>query len=112
MTVDLPPARPTTLEQTCEGALGWILVNRDGPRIQPGARTYERSWIRDGALTATALARDRLRATRCASSCAGTRRTSSPDGTIPCCVDARGADPTPEHDSDGEFVYAIAEYYR
>ena len=30
------------------------------------------------------------------------------DGKMPCCVDARGADPTPEHDSDGEFLYAIA----
>ena len=37
-------------------SLGWILVNREGPRIQPGPRCYRRSWIRDGALTGTALA--------------------------------------------------------
>ena len=35
-----------------------------------------------------------------------------PDGKVPCCVDRRGADPVPEHDSNGEFVFAVAEYYR
>ena len=34
------------------------------------------------------------------------------DGKIPCCIDRRGADPVPEHDSAGAFVWAIAEYYR
>ena len=30
-------------------------------------------------------------------------------GKVPCCVDARGADPVPENDSQGEFIYAVAE---
>src|SRR5262249_53280492 len=34
------------------------------------------------------------------------------NGKIPCCVDARGADPVPEHDSHGEFIYLVAEYAR
>jgi hypothetical protein len=34
------------------------------------------------------------------------------DGKVPCCVDARGADPVPEHDSAGELIYTIAEYHR
>jgi hypothetical protein len=34
------------------------------------------------------------------------------DGAVPCCVDQRGADPTPEHDSHGEFVYLVAEVLR
>ncbi len=34
------------------------------------------------------------------------------DGKIPCCVSSAGADPVPEHDSHGEFIYLIAEYYR
>ena len=42
----------------------------------------------------------------------GTRRTSSTNGKVPCCVDARGADPVPENDSHGEFIYLVAEYYR
>jgi hypothetical protein len=35
-----------------------------------------------------------------------------PDGKVPCCVDRRGADPTAEHDSHGELIYLIAEYFR
>ena len=35
-----------------------------------------------------------------------------PSGKVPCCVDHRGADPVPEHDSPGEFVYLVAEYTR
>ena len=35
-----------------------------------------------------------------------------PSGRAPCCVDRRGADPVPEHDSTGELIYLIAEYLR
>jgi hypothetical protein len=88
-----------------------VLVNRDGPWIQPGSRAYERSWIRDGALTSSALlrlghsaeVRDFLLAF------AGKQFA---DGRIPCCVDARGADPVPENDSHGEFLFLAAEYFR
>jgi len=31
---------------------------------------------------------------------------------VPCCIDARGADPVPEHDSPGELLYAIVSLYR
>ncbi len=40
---------------TIQSTLAYILVNRDGPRLQPGPRNYARSWIRDGALTSSAL---------------------------------------------------------
>src|SRR5690606_17315454 len=30
----------------------------------------------------------------------------------PCCVDRRGADPVPENDSNGEFLFLIDEIYR
>ena len=30
-------------------------------------------------------------------------------GKVPCCVDARGADPVPENDSHGEFIFLVAE---
>jgi hypothetical protein len=42
---------------TAKAQVGWILVNRAGPAIQPGTRSYARSWIRDGALTGEALLR-------------------------------------------------------
>ena len=96
-------ARPTTSSTRCAAALAHVLVNRDGPRLQPGSRNYERTWIRDGALTSSALvalghadaARDFLALVRAAS--------SSRTAALPCCVDARGADPTPEHDSTGRL---------
>jgi hypothetical protein len=34
------------------------------------------------------------------------------NGKVPCCVDRRGADPVPENDSAGEFLFLIDEIYR
>ncbi|MBU6260223.1 MAG: hypothetical protein KGL18_20920 [Burkholderiales bacterium] len=99
------PTPALALARTLRASLGQILVNRSGAAIQPGARAYARSWIRDGALTSTALlrlgqadvVRDFLRWY------APFQFTS---GKIPCCATPRGADPVPENDSDGEFAYA------
>jgi len=108
--ITLPPAQESIVH-ALQSTVGYILVNQDGPAIRPGSRNYARSWIRDGAMTSTALletgfpehVRDFLR---------WYARFQGADGKIPCCVDRRGADPVPEHDSAGAFVYAIAEYYR
>ncbi|HET9276177.1 MAG TPA: discoidin domain-containing protein [Gemmatimonadales bacterium] len=91
--------------------LAYILINRDGPAIQPGSRSYERSWIRDGALTSAALLRfghpEPVRAFL-----RWFARHQYPSGKVPCCVDRRGADPVPEHDSHGQLIYLAAELYR
>jgi hypothetical protein len=105
------PAAAGPIVPTLRSNLAYILINRDGPGIQPGSRSYERSWIRDGALTSSALlrlghadaARDFL---------VWFAGYQFPNGKVPCCVDARGADPVPENDSHGEFLYLMAEYYR
>jgi hypothetical protein len=105
------PAAGAHLAHSIATVLGHILINRDGPAIQPGSRAYQRSWIRDGALTSAALlrfghadaVRDFLR---------WFAGYQYPNGKVPCCVDQRGADPVPEHDSHGEFIYLAAEYYR
>jgi hypothetical protein len=34
------------------------------------------------------------------------------NGKVPCCVDERGADPVPEHDSTGQLIFLAAELYR
>ena len=34
-----------------------------------------------------------------------------PSGKIPCVVDKRGADPVPENDSQGEYIYLIRQYF-
>lgn len=97
--------------ETLRANVGWILVNRDGPAIQPGSRSYARSWIRDGALTSTALLR-MGHATEVREFIEWYAPFQFPNGKVPCCVDRRGADPVPEHDSHGELVYLIAEYWR
>ncbi len=110
VTIELPPPA-TRLVETLKSQLGYILVNRAGPAIQPGCRAYARSWIRDGALTSTALlylghhepVRDFL---------TWYAPHQYDNGKVLCVVDARGADPVPEHDSCGEFIFLVAEYYR
>ena len=111
VAITLPDSLGAEVVRTLKAQLAYILVNRDGPGIQPGSRSYERSWIRDGALTSSALLRlgqaDVVR--DFAEWFAGYQYA---DGKVPCCVDARGSDPVPEHDSSGEFIYLVAEYYR
>jgi hypothetical protein len=105
------PAAGEGIARVLKSTLAYILINRDGPRLQPGPRNYARSWIRDGALTSAALLQMGF--------------TQEPreffewfapyqlaDGKIPCCVDHRGADPVAENDSTGEFIYGVAEVYR
>lgn len=95
----------------CRTAIGQVLINRDGPAIQPGPRRYTRSWIRDGAIMSAALLR------------AGCDREvrdfirwyaahQRADGFVPCCVDRSGPDWLVEHDSHGQLVFAIMEYFR
>ncbi|HEY8833869.1 MAG TPA: discoidin domain-containing protein, partial [Gemmatimonadaceae bacterium] len=56
VSIALPPSASRYTE-TMRAQLADILINRDGPAIQPGSRSYSRSWIRDGSLTSTALLR-------------------------------------------------------
>ncbi|MBM2845807.1 MAG: putative secreted protein [Bacteroidetes bacterium] len=43
--VKLPPSAQPIIN-TIKSNLAYIFINQDGPRIQPGSRNYERSWIR------------------------------------------------------------------
>ncbi|HSN88760.1 MAG TPA: coagulation factor 5/8 type domain-containing protein, partial [Thermoanaerobaculia bacterium] len=105
----IPAAEP--LVHTLKSTLAYILINQDGPAIQPGSRSYERSWIRDGALTATSLLRlghaEDVRAFL-----AWYAPFQFENGKVPCCVDYRGADPVPENDSHGELIHLAAQYHR
>ena len=107
----LPGEMGAEIVRTYLAQIGYILVNRDGPSIQPGSRTYERSWIRDGSVTSTAL------------HFAGYSQAGVDfvdwygpyqfeSGKIPCVVDFRGADPVPEHDSHGEYIYTVWKAYK
>jgi GH15 family glucan-1,4-alpha-glucosidase len=105
------PEEAAPLVRSLRSNLGFIEVHRDGPAIQPGSRAYARSWIRDGALTGTALLR-MGHAETAAQFARWFADYQYPDGKVPCCVDRRGADPVPENDSHGELVHLIAEVYR
>jgi hypothetical protein len=97
--------------ETLKANLAYILINRDGPAIQPGSRSYERSWIRDGSLTSAALLRlGQPEVVRQFIEWYAPHQYAN--GKVPCCVDHRGADPVPEHDSHGQLIYVIAEYFR
>ena len=55
-TIELPRSA-SRFAESIRANLAYILINHDGAGIQPGSRSYERSWIRDGSLTSTALLR-------------------------------------------------------
>ncbi len=96
---------------TLKTAAAHILINRDGPALQPGPRRYTRSWIRDGAIMGAALLR-----VGCTDAMREFIRWYAPyqrdDGFVPCCVDRDGPDWLVEHDSHGQLVYAVMEDFR
>ncbi|OHE88017.1 MAG: coagulation factor 5/8 type domain-containing protein, partial [Lysobacterales bacterium RIFOXYD1_FULL_69_11] len=108
--IDVPDAG-RKLVDTLRTALAHMLISREGPRLQPGTRSYSRAWIRDGAMIAEGL----LRLGR-EDVAEEFLRWYAPyqfdNGKVPCCVDDRGSDPVPENDSHGELVYTVAEIYR
>ncbi len=105
------PQEAAHVVQSLRSQLAYILINRAGPAIQPGARAYARSWIRDGALTSWALLRlGQIEPVREFLDWYAPHQFAH--GKVPCVVDARGPDPVPEHDSSGEFVFLVAELYR
>ncbi|MTV39558.1 discoidin domain-containing protein [Duganella radicis] len=105
------PAAGQHMSDTLRSSLAHILMTREGAALQPGTRSYRRSWIRDGAMMSEAL----LRLGQ-ADIAANYLRWYAPyqfdNGKIPCCVDLRGADPVPENDSQGELIFLAAELYR
>src|SRR5207249_140117 len=105
------PGEGAEVALTAEAQLGWILGNRAGAALQPGARVYARAWIRDGAIMADALLR-MGRADAAREFLTWFAGHQYDNGKVPCCVDRRGSDPVPEHDSMGELVWLAAEYLR
>jgi len=110
VTLELPPAsRPVA--DTLRSTLAQMLVSRDGAMLKPGTRSYARTWIRDGAMMVAGLVRmGELDAAR--DFVDAFSAFVYPSGKVPCCVDARGADPVVENDSHGQYLYAVAEVWR
>jgi hypothetical protein len=106
---DLPPSADRIID-TWRSNLIYILINRDNVGIQPGSRSYERSWIRDGALTSSALLKSGI-VTEVRDFIDWYSSHQYDNGKVPCVVDFRGPDPVPEHDSHGQLIYLIREYF-
>lgn len=108
--LELPPsAQP--IADSLRSTLAQMLVSRDGPALRPGTRSYARTWVRDGAMMSEALLR--LGEVDGAREFVDWYRPFVFDsGKVPCCVDARGADPVAENDSHGQYLFAVAEVWR
>jgi hypothetical protein len=127
-TIDLWSDRvsglPITLPEkavvdTVKANIAYNLVTQDGPALQPGSRSYDKSWMRDGSMAAYAL----LQAGRTEEArsfiewYAGFQQES---GEIPPIIDTKASDPLweekqnglVEYDSQGEFIWIIGQYYR
>ena len=108
--IELPP-QIQSYTDTMKTAVAHILINRDGPALQPGPRRYTRAWMRDGAIMAAALLRlgcsDDVRAF-----IRWYAQYQAVDGNVPAIVDPTGPDWLAEHDSHGEFIYGVMEYVR
>jgi len=104
------PATGDRIVNTYRSNLAYILINRDLVGVQPGSRSYERSWMRDGALTSSALLKSGI-VQEVKDFIDWYADHQYENGKVPCVVDHRGPDPVPEHDSHGELIYLIREYF-
>ena len=110
MTIKVPPAKQAFAD-TIATTFSQILTSRAGPMLKPGTRSYDRAWIRDGAMMSEALLRmGRADVARDFSNWYRDHLFDS--GKMPCCVDFRGADPVPENDSQGEYIFMVSQLYR
>lgn len=92
-------------------AAGHILINRDGPAIQPGPRRYTRSWVRDCVIMGAALAKAGL-PHALQEFLTWYAQFQREDGFVPCVVDRDGVDWLVEHDSHGQFLWGVREIFR
>jgi len=92
-------------------AAAHILINSDGPALQPGPRRYSRSWVRDCVIMGAALTKAGIAEPlhEFLSWYAGFQRE---DGFVPCVVDRDGVDWLVEHDSHGQFLWGVREVIR
>lgn len=110
VAISVPPSK-RAFADTVRTSLAHMLMSRAGPMLKPGTRSYNRAWIRDGAMIGEAMLR--LGRPDVARDFATWYRGHLFDnGKVPCCVDFRGADPVPENDSQGEYIFLATQLYR
>ena len=105
------PPQAQAIADTLRTSLAYILMSRDGAALRPGTRSYARAWVRDGAMMVEGLLQlGEVQAAREFVDWYAPRVFAA--GKVPCCVDARGADPVVENDSQGQYLFAVAELWR
>ena len=110
VTLTVPPAKQAFAD-TVASTFSQVLTSRDGPMLKPGTRSYNRAWVRDGAMMSEALLR-MGRADVARDFANYYRGHLFANGKVPCCVDFRGADPVPENDSQGEYIFLVNQLHR
>jgi len=91
--------------------IAYIMINRDGVRLQPGSRNYNRSWIRDGSLMSAAMmhfgvmqpAREYIE---------WYTQFVEANGYVPAIIENDKPLPTLECDSFGQYIYLVTEYWK
>ncbi len=106
---DVPEIARSAVE-TFRTAAAHILINRDGPAMQPGPRRYTRSWVRDCVIMGAALAKIH-RPEPLREFILWYAQFEREDGYVPAVVDRDGVDPIVEHDSHGQFLWGVREVF-
>lgn len=112
-TIEIPDTRLTDIARSY---LAYMLINADYAAPQPGPRNYAKAWARDGALSAgTYLRLGQTQAVR--QYLDWFTPQVGPDGFVPPMLESRTnripdwARDWKEHDAQGEYVYAVREFY-
>ncbi len=111
--IELPNKK---LEDTFWANVAYIYINGNKYGPCPGSRVYNKIWMRDGAVSCAALLRigdaDYIK-----NFLLWVSEYIGEDGFVPFMLDKDGNIPDyakkwREYDSQGEYVYAVSEYYR
>ena len=114
-TIDIPEERLINVMKT---NIAYVLLNKDGPWIKPGARNYNHSWMRDGAMTSVALLRmayiDEVKSWLDAITPHVANNGYVPfiffEGGHPVGFNPDKTGEGQEYDAQGEFVFAVRQY--
>ncbi len=102
---------------TVKANIAYNLITKDGPGFQPGSRSYDKAWMRDGSAAAIAMLemgfRDEVR-----EFIEWFAAYQFDTGEIPPIIDNKHEDPLweekqglQEFDSQGQFINLVREYY-
>ena len=112
--IDIPDR---ALLDTIKANVAYNLITKDGPGFQPGSRSYDKAWMRDGSSAAIAMLemgfRDEVK-----EFIEWFAEYQFDNGEIPPIIDNKHKDPLweekqglHEFDSNGEFVHLVNQYY-